>query len=118
MLKGIYLKFPYVAQTFIVKLLVVKNLSCKLNLGAHFNYKTGLIPQRVRSGENGRKTNFSELDGIRLHLQFQDVSNKTRQRTVGNPEFLQWLKREPLQQCRGVEHVKDITGVFEGKKTE
>ena len=43
--KGIYLKFPNVAKTFFVKLLVVKNLSCKLNLGTQFNYNTGLIPQ-------------------------------------------------------------------------
>ena len=43
--KGIYLKFPNMAKTFFVKPLVVKNLSCKLNLGTQFNYKTGLIPQ-------------------------------------------------------------------------
>ena len=88
-----------------MKPLVVKNLSCKLNLGAQFNYKTGFIPQRVISGENGRKTNFSELDGVRIRLQFQDVSNKTLRRTVGNPEFLQWLRREPLEQHCGVEYV-------------
>ena len=39
--KGIYLKFPNVTKTFFVKPLVVKNLSCKLNLGAQFNYKMG-----------------------------------------------------------------------------
>ena len=58
--KGIYLKFPNITKTFFVKPLVVKNLSCKLNLGAQFNYKTEFIPQRVISGHNGRKTNFSE----------------------------------------------------------
>ena len=100
--KGIYLKFPNVTKMFFVKPLVVKNLSCKLNLGAPFSYKTGLIPQRVISGKNRKKTNFSELDGIRIRLQFQYVSNKTLRRTVGNPEFLQWLKREPLQQRCGV----------------
>ena len=62
------MKFPHVTKTFFVKPLVVKNLSCKLNLGAQFNYKTGFIPQQVISGENERKTNFSELDGIRIHL--------------------------------------------------
>ena len=77
MSKGIYLKFFNVAKTFFVKLLVVKNLSCKLNLGAQFNYKTGLIPQQVISGKNGKKTNFSNLDSIRIRLQFQDVLNKT-----------------------------------------
>ena len=101
MSKGIYLRFPNVAKTFFVKPLVVKNLSCKLNLGAQFNFKTGLIPQRVISGENGKKTNFSEINGIRICLQFQDVLNKTLRRTVGDPEFLQWLKREPLQQRWG-----------------
>ena len=73
--KGIYLKFPNVTKTFFVKPLVVKNLLCKLNLGAQFNYRTGFIPQRVISRENRRKTNFSELDGIRIC--FQDMSNKT-----------------------------------------
>ena len=87
--KGIYLRFPNVAKTLFVNPLVVKNLSCKLNLGAQFNLKTGLIPQWVISGENGKKTNFSKLDGIRIRLQFQDVSNRTLQRTVGDPEFLQ-----------------------------
>ena len=43
--KGIYLKFPKITKTFFVKPLVVKNLSCKLNLGAQFNYKIGFIPQ-------------------------------------------------------------------------
>ena len=97
------------AKTLFVNPLVVKNLSCKLNLGAQFNLKTGLIPQWVISGENRKKTNFSKLDGIRIRLQFQDVSNRTLQRTVGDPEFLQWLKREPLQQHCGVEHVTPHT---------
>ena len=38
--KGIYVRFPNVTKTFFVKPLVVKNLSCKLNLGAQFNYQT------------------------------------------------------------------------------
>ena len=86
--KGIYLRFPNVGKTFFVKPLVVKNLSCELNLGTQFNFKTGLKPQRVMSGENGKKTNFSKLDGIRIRLQFQDVSNKTLQRMLGDPKFL------------------------------
>ena len=32
--KGIYIRFPNVTKTIFVKPLVVKNLSCKLNLGA------------------------------------------------------------------------------------
>ena len=99
------MKFPNVTKMFFMKPLVVKNLSCKLNLGTQFNYKTGFIPQRVIAGEGGRKTNFSELDGVRIRLQFQDVPNGTLQKTVGDPEFLQWLKREPLEQRRGIEYV-------------
>ena len=64
--KGIYVRFPNVTKTFFVKPLVVKNLSCKLNLGAQFNYQTGFLPQRVISGNTGKKTNFSKLDGIRI----------------------------------------------------
>ena len=47
-----------------MKPLVVQNLSCNLNLGVQFNFKTGLIPQKVVKGKDGKKTNFSELDGI------------------------------------------------------
>ena len=52
-LKGIYLRFPNIAKTFFVKPLVVQNLSYNLNLGAQFNFKTRLIPQRVIQGKNG-----------------------------------------------------------------
>ena len=83
MSKEIYLRFPNVAKTFFVKPLVVKNLSCKLNLGAQFNFKTGLIPQRVISGVNRKKKNFSELDSIRIRLQFQDDSNRTLRSSNG-----------------------------------
>ena len=107
--RGIYLRFPNVAKTFFMKLLVVQNLSCNLNLGAQFNFKTGLVPQRVIHGEDGQKTNFSELDGIWIRLQFQDVSNETLQKTVGDPEFLQWLKKELLQQCCVVDQVRPHT---------
>ena len=32
--QGLYIRFPKVSKTFFVKPLVIKNLSCKLNLGA------------------------------------------------------------------------------------
>ena len=51
--RGIYLRFPNIAKMFFVKLLVVWNLSCNLNLGTQFNFKTGLVPQRVIQGEGG-----------------------------------------------------------------
>ena len=60
------MKFPNVTKTFFVKPLVVKNLSCKLNLGAKFKYKTGFLSQKVISRHTGKKTNFSKLDGIRI----------------------------------------------------
>ena len=37
---GIYLRFPNIVKVFLVKPLVVKNLSCNLNQGAQFNYQT------------------------------------------------------------------------------
>ena len=82
--KGIYVKFPNVNKTFFVKPLIVKNLSCKLNLGAQFNHQTGFIPQKVIEDSTGKRTNFSELDGIHICLQFQDMSNRTLQSTVGD----------------------------------
>ena len=45
--QGIYLKFPNIAKVFFVKPLVVRNLSCNLNLGAQFNYRTEFVPQEV-----------------------------------------------------------------------
>ena len=64
--KGIYIRFPNVSKTFFVKPLIVKNLSCKLNLGAQFNHQTGFIPQKVIADSTGKKTNFSELDVIHI----------------------------------------------------
>ena len=46
-LRGIYLRFPNVAKMFFIKPLVVRNLSCNLNLGVQFNFKTRLVPQRL-----------------------------------------------------------------------
>ena len=62
--KGIYLRFSNMVKTFFVKPLVLQNLSCNLNLGAQFNFKTGLILQKVVQGKDGKKTNFSEFDSI------------------------------------------------------
>ena len=42
-----YIRFPNVNKTFFVKPLIVRNLSCKLNLGAQFNHQTGFIPLKV-----------------------------------------------------------------------
>ena len=53
--KGIYLRFPNITKTFFMKPLVVKNLSCNLDLGTQFNFKTGLIPQKVVQGKDGKK---------------------------------------------------------------
>ena len=39
--KGIYLKFSNISKIFFVKPLVVRNITCNLNLGTQFNFKTG-----------------------------------------------------------------------------
>ena len=57
-------------KVFLVKPLVVKNLSCNLNLGAQFNYQTGFVSQKVIQSQSGRKINCSELDRVRIRLQF------------------------------------------------
>ena len=64
--KGIYLRFSNMVKPFFVKPLVLQNLSCNLNLGAQFNFKTGLIPQKVVQGKDWKKTNFRELNGIQI----------------------------------------------------
>ena len=89
--------------------MVVKDLSCNLNLGAQFNYQTGFVLQKVIQSQSGRKINCSELDGVMIRLQFQDVSNKTLRRTIKDPEFLKRLKQELLHQKRGVEKVPPHT---------
>ena len=89
--KGIYVKFPNVNKTFFVKPLIVKN-------------ETVFIRQKVIKDSTGKRTNFSELDGIRIRLQFQDVSNRTLRSTVGDSEFVQWLQKEPPDQRRGIEN--------------
>ena len=81
-------------KVFLVKPLVVKNLSCNLNLGAQFNYQTGFIPQKVIRSQSGRKINCSKLDGVMIRLQFQDVSNKTLRRMIKDLEFLKRLRQE------------------------
>ena len=62
--RGICIRFPNVTKIFCIKPLVMQNLSCHLNLGAQFNFKTRLIPQTVKQGADGKKINFCELDGI------------------------------------------------------
>ena len=73
--KGIYLKLPNISKIFFMKPLVVHDLSCNINLGAQFNFETGLIPQKVMQDKDGRRTNFSELDGVRIQLHSKDVSH-------------------------------------------
>ena len=73
--KGIYLKLPNIAKLFFMKPLVVHNLSCDINLGAQFNFETGFIPQKVMQDKDGRRTNFSELDGVQIPLHSKDVSH-------------------------------------------
>ena len=63
-------------------------------MGAQFNFITGLIPQKVMQGKDGRRANFSKLEGIRIRLQFQDISNETLRKAVRDLEFLWWLGRE------------------------
>ena len=97
---GIYLKFPNISKTSVKRPSVVHHLACSLNLGAQVKVKIGLILQQVMQGQDGRKANFSELDGVRIQLQFKDTSNATPQETVACPEVLQCLKEMPLHQQR------------------
>ena len=67
---GMYICFPNITRTFLVKPLVVQNLPCNINLGAQFNFVTGLTPQKVVQDQNGKKKNVSELRGVKIQLQF------------------------------------------------
>ena len=50
--KGIYLKFPNLQTSFLVRPLVVKNLASPLNLGSKFNFEFMLTPQLVEQDVN------------------------------------------------------------------
>ena len=62
--KGIYLKFPNLQTSFLVRPLVVKNLALPLNLGSKFNFEFMLTPQLVEQDVNtGIKSNHYEVQG-------------------------------------------------------
>ena len=66
--RGMYICFPNITRTFLVKPLVVQNLPCNINLEAQFNFVTGLIPQKVVQNRNGKKKNVSELGRVKIQL--------------------------------------------------
>ena len=53
--KGIYISFPNITRTFLVKPLVVQNLPCDINMGAQFNFVMDLTPQKVVQDKNGKR---------------------------------------------------------------
>ena len=62
--KGIYLKFPNLQTSFLVRPLVVKNLASPLNLGSKFNFEFMLMPQLVEQDVNtGLKHNQYKIQG-------------------------------------------------------
>ena len=62
--KGIYLKFPNLQTSFLVRPLVVKNLASPLNLGSKFNFEFMLTPQLVEQDVNtGIKSNHYKIQG-------------------------------------------------------
>ena len=62
--KGIYLKFPNLRTSFLVRPLVVKNLASPLNLGSKFNFEFMLTPQLVEQDVNtGLKHNQYKIQG-------------------------------------------------------
>ena len=62
--EGIYLKFPNIQTSFLVRPLVVENLASPLNLGSKFNFEFMLTPQLVeQDAKTGTKSNHYELQG-------------------------------------------------------
>ena len=62
--KGIYLKFPNVNNSYLIRPLVVKNLASPLNLGSKFNFEFMLTPQMVeRDVRTGLKHNRYKIQG-------------------------------------------------------
>ena len=67
--EGIYLKFPNLQTSFLVRPLVVENLASPLNLGSKFNFEFMLTPQLVEQDVNtGVKSNHYEIQGQRGKL--------------------------------------------------
>ena len=62
--KGIYLKFPNVSNSYLIRPLVVKNLTYPLNLGSKLNFEFMLTPQMVeRDATTGLKHNRYKIQG-------------------------------------------------------
>ena len=93
--EGIYLRIPGVIKVFFIRPLVVHNLSCNLNLGAQFNFKTGLIPQIVQVTEDGKKISCVRLGKVYIELQRQDVTIRELRKIVKDNEFVRSLKAAP-----------------------
>ena len=67
--EGIYLKFPNLRTSFLVRPLVVENLATPLNLGSKFNFEFMLTPQLVEQDtKTGVKSNHYKLQGQRGKL--------------------------------------------------
>ena len=71
--EGIYLKFPNLQTSFLVRPLVVENLASPLNLGSKFNFEFMLTPQeqeqeQEQDAKTGAKSNHYELQGQRGKL--------------------------------------------------
>ena len=76
--EGIYLKFPNIQTSFLVRPLVVENLASPLNLGSKFNFEFMLTPQLVeQDAETGTKANHYELQGQRGKLFSRLVTTAT-----------------------------------------
>ena len=62
--KGIYLKFPNMSNSYLIRPLVVQNLASPLNLGSKFNFEFMLTPQMVeRDIKTGLKHNRYKIQG-------------------------------------------------------
>ena len=127
--KGIYLKFPNLRTSFLVRPLVVKNLASPLNLGSKFNFEFMLTPQLVEQDVNtGIKYNQYKIQGkkgklfsrlvtvsvIKPYLQddemFMKILNKwPDEGRIGQHTLAESRKKwgwDPIIKTEGVESIK------------
>ena len=95
--EGIYLKFPNLPTSFLVRPLVVENLASPLNLGSKFNFEFMLTPQLVeQDAKTGAKSNHYELQGQRGKLFPRLVTTVTlRSHLQDDSMFMKILEKWP-----------------------
>ena len=118
--EGIYLKFPNLQTSFLVRPLVVENLASPLNLGSKFNFEFMLTPQLVeQDAKTGAKSNHYKLQGQRGKLFPRLVTTVTlRSHLQDDSMFMKILEKWPDEGRIGQDMLTESQRKWGGKPKE